>query len=94
MNCCPLTVAITRPLCNAQVCAVGIEELSTWTSRHPETVPTRRAKDTFPLQHTGEPEEVVCPVLYFAGPAATFTTGTIMTIDGGSFHRILRTTYE
>jgi len=55
---------------------------------------TRRAKETFPLQRAGEPEEVVGAALYFASPAASFTTGTILTIDGGSSHPIVRTTYE
>lgn len=55
---------------------------------------TRRAKETFPLQRAGEPEEVVGAALYFASPAASFTTGAILTIDGGSSHPIVRTIYE
>jgi NAD(P)-dependent dehydrogenase (short-subunit alcohol dehydrogenase family) len=46
------------------------------------------------LQRAGEPEEVVGAAMYFAGPASSFTTGTIMTIDGGSSDPIVRTVYE
>jgi NAD(P)-dependent dehydrogenase (short-subunit alcohol dehydrogenase family) len=55
---------------------------------------TKRAKETFPLQRAGEAEEVVGAALYFASPAASYTTGAILTIDGGSAHLIMRTTYE
>jgi NAD(P)-dependent dehydrogenase (short-subunit alcohol dehydrogenase family) len=55
---------------------------------------TNRARETFPLQRAGEPEEVVGAALYFASPAASFTTGAILTIDGGSSHPIVRTVYE
>ena len=54
----------------------------------------RRAKETFPLQRAGEPEEVVGAALYFASPAASYTTGAILTIDGGSAHLLVRTAYE
>jgi len=55
---------------------------------------TRRARDTFPLQRAGEPHEVVGAALYFASPAASFTTGTTLTIDGGASQPIVRTIYE
>jgi NAD(P)-dependent dehydrogenase (short-subunit alcohol dehydrogenase family) len=55
---------------------------------------TRRARETFPLQRAGEPEEVVGAALYFASPAASFTTGAVLTIDGGATHPLVRTTYE
>ncbi len=54
----------------------------------------QRAKRMFPLQRAGEPEEVVGAALYLASAAASFTTGAILTIDGGSAHLIVRTTYE
>jgi NAD(P)-dependent dehydrogenase (short-subunit alcohol dehydrogenase family) len=54
----------------------------------------RRARAMFPLQRAGEPEEVVGAALYFASDAASFTTGAVLTIDGGSAHLIVRTTYE
>jgi len=54
----------------------------------------RRSKAMFPLQRAGEPEEVVGAALYLASAAASFTTGAILTIDGGSAHLIVRTTYE
>jgi NAD(P)-dependent dehydrogenase (short-subunit alcohol dehydrogenase family) len=55
---------------------------------------TRRAKETFPLQRAGEPEEVVGAAMYFAGPAASFTTGAVLVIDGGSSNPLGRTVYE
>ncbi len=55
---------------------------------------TRRAREMFPLQRAGEPHEVVGAALYFASPAASFTTGTTLTIDGGSSQPIVRTVYE
>lgn len=45
---------------------------------------TRRARETFPLQRAGEPEEVVGAALYLASDAASFTTGAILTVDGGA----------
>jgi NAD(P)-dependent dehydrogenase (short-subunit alcohol dehydrogenase family) len=45
---------------------------------------TRRARETFPLQRAGNPEEVVGAALYFASPASSFTTGATLVIDGGS----------
>jgi NAD(P)-dependent dehydrogenase (short-subunit alcohol dehydrogenase family) len=48
----------------------------------------------FPLQRAGEPHEVVGAALYFASPAASFTTGATLTIDGGSSYPIVRTVYE
>jgi NAD(P)-dependent dehydrogenase (short-subunit alcohol dehydrogenase family) len=45
---------------------------------------TRRAKSTFPLGRAGEPEEIVGAALYLASPAASFTTGAILTVNGGA----------
>ncbi len=47
---------------------------------------TKRARKTFPLQRAGEPEEVVGAALYLASDAASFTTGAILTVDGGASH--------
>lgn len=55
---------------------------------------TRRAKQTFPLQRAGEPEEVVGAALYFASPLATYTTGAVLKIDGGSSHPLQNRVYE
>jgi NAD(P)-dependent dehydrogenase (short-subunit alcohol dehydrogenase family) len=55
---------------------------------------TKRAKETFPLQRAGEPEEVVGAAMYFASPAASFTTGAILVVDGGSSNPLVRTVYE
>jgi NAD(P)-dependent dehydrogenase (short-subunit alcohol dehydrogenase family) len=45
---------------------------------------TRRARSTFPMQRAGEPEEIVGAALYLASPLASFTTGAILTVDGGA----------
>ena len=37
----------------------------------------------FPLQRGGEPHEVVGAALYFATEASSFTTGSVLRIDGG-----------
>jgi len=55
---------------------------------------TKRAQETFPLQRAGEPEEVAGAALHFASPAASFTTGAILTIDGGTSNPLSRTLYE
>lgn len=44
----------------------------------------RNAESTIPLQRGGEPEEVVGAALYFASAASSYTTGSILKIDGGS----------
>ncbi len=43
-----------------------------------------RAANRIPLRRGGQPEEIVGAALYFASDLASFTTGSIMTIDGGS----------
>jgi NAD(P)-dependent dehydrogenase (short-subunit alcohol dehydrogenase family) len=42
----------------------------------------RRAA-TFALRRGGEPAEIVGAALYLAGDAASYTTGTVLTVDGG-----------
>src|SRR5579885_260812 len=44
---------------------------------------TRRARSNYALGRAGEPEEIVGAALYLASPAASFTTGAVLTIDGG-----------
>jgi NAD(P)-dependent dehydrogenase (short-subunit alcohol dehydrogenase family) len=38
----------------------------------------------FPLRRGGQPDEIVGAALYFAGDASSFTTGSVLTIDGGA----------
>ena len=42
------------------------------------------AKTNIPLQRGGWPHEIVGAALYLASNAASFTTGTIIAVDGGS----------
>ena len=39
---------------------------------------------TFPARRAGEAEEIVGAALYLASDASTYTTGTILTVDGGA----------
>jgi NAD(P)-dependent dehydrogenase (short-subunit alcohol dehydrogenase family) len=77
---------------NCIMCGPFHTDISKGWSRTPEY--TQRARETFPLQRAGEPEEVVGAALYFASPAASFTTGAVLTIDGGVTHPIVKTLYE
>jgi NAD(P)-dependent dehydrogenase (short-subunit alcohol dehydrogenase family) len=43
-----------------------------------------RRTQTFPLRRAGEAHEIVGAALYLASDAATFTTGTVLTVDGGA----------
>jgi NAD(P)-dependent dehydrogenase (short-subunit alcohol dehydrogenase family) len=47
---------------------------------------TRYAQQRLPLGRAGDPGEIVGAVLYLASDAASFTTATIMTVDGGMSH--------
>ncbi|HKV54112.1 MAG TPA: SDR family oxidoreductase [Candidatus Binataceae bacterium] len=55
---------------------------------------TKRAKETFPMQRAGEPEEVAGAAVYLASPAASFTTGATLVIDGGSSNPLANRVYE
>jgi len=41
------------------------------------------ARRRFPLQRLGEPSEIVGTALYLASDASSFTTGCVLTVDGG-----------
>lgn len=44
---------------------------------------TKRRVSAYPLQRVGDPHEIVGAALYFAGDQSSFTTGTVLTVDGG-----------
>jgi NAD(P)-dependent dehydrogenase (short-subunit alcohol dehydrogenase family) len=44
----------------------------------------RRAEESIPMKRGGEAEEVVGAALYFASDASTYTTGSVLKIDGGA----------
>jgi NAD(P)-dependent dehydrogenase (short-subunit alcohol dehydrogenase family) len=39
---------------------------------------------TFPLRRAGAPDELASAVLYFASDASSFTTGSVLAVDGGA----------
>ncbi|MGO9514720.1 MAG: SDR family NAD(P)-dependent oxidoreductase [Steroidobacteraceae bacterium] len=45
---------------------------------------TSLAREHYPMGRAGEPDEIVGAALYLASPAASFTTGIVLTVDGGA----------
>ena len=44
----------------------------------------KRAEEDIPLGRGGEPDEVIGAALYFASAASSYTTGSVLKIDGGT----------
>jgi NAD(P)-dependent dehydrogenase (short-subunit alcohol dehydrogenase family) len=42
------------------------------------------AKTTIPMQRGGQPDEIVGAALYLASDSASFTTGSVLAVDGGA----------
>ena len=40
--------------------------------------------EAYPLRRAGESDEIVGAALYFASDASSFTTGTVLAVDGGA----------
>jgi NAD(P)-dependent dehydrogenase (short-subunit alcohol dehydrogenase family) len=47
------------------------------------TPETQARVTALPLGRVGEPEEIIGAVAYLAGPASSYTTGSVITVDGG-----------
>ena len=58
------------------ICPGGIYD------NQPESFVKKYSKRT-PLRRMGEPEEMVCPVIFLASDASSYITGHILMVDGG-----------
>jgi L-rhamnose 1-dehydrogenase len=58
------------------------------TDLNPDELQTPRLREKLaqgtPLGRLGEPDDLVGAVLYLASPAASWTTGTLLVVDGGA----------
>jgi NAD(P)-dependent dehydrogenase (short-subunit alcohol dehydrogenase family) len=50
--------------------------------------PEMRAGGSIPFKRIGEPKEIAGLALYLAGPAASYTTGAIIRVDGGAARKV------
>jgi len=71
--------------------APGWIEVGDWQAgdrrRTPQHTGTDRAQH--PAGRVGRPEDIAELVAYLASPAATFITGTCLTVDGGMTHKMI-----
>jgi NAD(P)-dependent dehydrogenase (short-subunit alcohol dehydrogenase family) len=54
------------------------------TRMNAEVADSPRARSGVPLGRWGEPEELQAAALFLVSPAATYTTGAILSVDGGA----------
>jgi NAD(P)-dependent dehydrogenase (short-subunit alcohol dehydrogenase family) len=50
--------------------------------------PEMREGGSIPFKRIGEPNEIAGLALYLAGPAASYTTGAIIRVDGGAARKV------
>ncbi|WP_349826939.1 SDR family NAD(P)-dependent oxidoreductase [Brevibacterium litoralis] len=53
-------------------------------SKHWDMESFQQRAESFALKRGGDPEEIVGAVLYLSSPMASYTTGSLLTVDGGA----------
>jgi NAD(P)-dependent dehydrogenase (short-subunit alcohol dehydrogenase family) len=79
-----ITVGLAHALgptvrCNAIMAGTFLTDIS----RSWDTAAFEARAQRFALRRGGQPDEIVGAALYLAGDGASYTTGTILTVDGG-----------
>jgi NAD(P)-dependent dehydrogenase (short-subunit alcohol dehydrogenase family) len=67
---------------NAVVCGTFDTDATTGLVRNPDIWPL--IVNRIALRRVGQPEEVLGAVLYFLSQASSYTTGSMVTVDGGA----------
>jgi NAD(P)-dependent dehydrogenase (short-subunit alcohol dehydrogenase family) len=75
--------AILPGLIRTPMIAAGIERLAAAKGLSLDEA-YRRAGAELPLQRFGEPEEIAAACLFLASPEASFVTGSMLIVDGGT----------
>ena len=66
---------------NCIICGTFDTDAAAGFVRNEETLPY--VIDPIALKRVGDPDEIVGTALYFASEASSYTTGTVITVDGG-----------
>lgn len=65
--------------------APGFIETDVWTSTVKDKSRAKALLAAYPLKRIGKPEEVAGPILFAVSDLATFITGEVINVNGGSF---------